>query len=351
MNDLTLELQQSIQEAITSRTPVIIRGGGSKDFLGQCNPGKTLSVNGHKGITSYQPTELVLTARAGTPLKDIEMTLAESNQILPFEPPHFADTATFGGAVASGLSGPIRPYTGSVRDFVLGCKIINGKGEVLNFGGQVMKNVAGYDVSRLMVGAMGTLGLLLEISIKVLPVFPEQICLVQPRSPDDALRFMRTLASQNLPLTGLAYDGDNVHIRLAGAGAAVKAAGKKLGGEKQSQDQFWQALKEQSHPFFSGDQPLWRLSVPPASKQLNLPGKQIIDWGGGLRWLKTDETPERLFNLATNSGGHARLFRDGKPDQPRMQPLPDVMLSLHQKIKDSFDPHAIFNPGRLYPTL
>lgn len=347
MSDLSRELQQTVAEAVANQTPLLIRGGGSKDFLGT-QPGKTVSTAGHSGIISYQPSELVLTARAGTPLTEIEATLAASNQILPFEPPHFSDKATFGGAVASGLSGPIRPYTGSVRDFVLGCTMINGKGQVLKFGGQVMKNVAGYDVSRLMTGAMGTLGLLLDISIKVLPASPEKLCLVQPRNPRDALRFMRTLSAQNLPLTGLAYDGENIRIRLAGAEAAVKAAGRKLGGDKLTEDGFWHHLKEQTHPFFTGRKRLWRLSLPPATPWLEQADKQIIDWGGGLRWLRSDDKPAHLFKLAADNGGHARLFRGGEADEPRMPPLPEAMQTLHQKIKLSFDPDAIFNPGSPY---
>jgi glycolate oxidase FAD binding subunit len=302
----------------------------------------------HCGIVDYQPTELVLTARAGTRLADIESVLAEQGQFLPFEPPHFSENATLGGAVASGLSGSIRPFTGSVRDFVLGCRLINGRGEILQFGGRVMKNVAGYDVSRLMVGAMGALGVLLEISIKVLPMFPDQCFLSQPREAGDALRLMQTLASQNLPLTGLAYDGENVYIRLAGATTSVQAARRKLGGEQHDPDRFWAVVNEQSHHFFDGDIPLWRLSVPPATPVLDLPGKQMIDWSGGLRWLKTTEPAEKLYKLAARSRGHVRLFR-GSEKRPGMQPLSPALLALHKRLKDSFDPHHIFNPGRLYP--
>lgn len=348
MADRTRELQQSVLQAIDNQTPLVIRGGGSKDFLSPTSTDNTLSTASHEGIISYQPTELVLTARASTRLTDIEAALAEAGQMLPFEPPHFSDEATFGGAIASGLSGPIRPYTGSARDFVLGCKIINGKGQILQFGGQVMKNVAGYDVSRLMVGAMGTLGLLLEISIKVLPAYPEQLCLVQPREHRDALRFMRILSSQSLPITGLAYDGENVRLRLAGATTAVKAAGRKLGGERHSHDDFWLALKEQSHRFFQGQQPLWRLSLPPATPWLDQAEKQLLDWGGGLRWFKSHEKPGRIFQLAADLGGHAQLFRGAKPGQPRSQTMSSVMQALHRNIKLSFDPQQIFNPGSPY---
>ncbi|MTI64264.1 glycolate oxidase subunit GlcE [Methylophaga sp.] len=348
MSDRTEELQGRIKQAMASDSPLQIQAGGSKSFLCRQTTAQPLSVKGHSGIINYDPTELVLTARAGTSLKEIEQTLAASQQILPFEPPFFDDGATLGGAIATGLSGPIRPFTGSARDYVLGCQIINGKGEILKFGGQVMKNVAGYDVSRLMVGAMGTLGLLLEISIKVLPAFPNQLYLQQSHPPQEALRFMRRLSSQNLPLSGLAYEGDKVHIRLAGSGSAVKAAAAKIGGEQPADDPFWHELKEQTHAFFDGELALWRLSLPAATAYLNLPGKQLIDWGGALRWLKSDEPSRNLFQLAAGCAGHARLFRGGEADLDRIQPQLPAMRAIHQKIKHSFDPHGILNPGQLY---
>ncbi|MBN47156.1 MULTISPECIES: glycolate oxidase subunit GlcE [unclassified Methylophaga] len=349
MADISKTIQQQILTAVETQQPVNLRGGNTKSFLYHAKPGETLSLQAHQGIVNYQPTELVVTAYAGTKLNDLQSTLAEHNQRLPFDPPHFGDDATLGGAIATGLSGSIRPFTGSARDYVLGCRIINGKGQIMQFGGQVMKNVAGYDVSRLMVGAMGSLGVLLEISLKVLPIPASECYLSQSRDTQDALRMMQTLAAQNLPLSGLAYDGKAVHIRLAGAEAAVRAARQKLGGEHHKADVFWTLVNEQQHRFFDGEIPLWRVSVPPATVNLPISGKQLVDWAGGLRWVKTDESAEKIFTLAARHHGHAQLFRTAKLTEIRRQPLNSGLKRLHQQLKQSFDPHGIFNRGQLYP--
>jgi len=348
MHDQSLELQQQVINALEQKQALTIRGGGSKAFLSPASEYLTLSVQEHQGIIDYHPSELVLTARAGTRLKDIETVLAEAGQILPFEPPQYSDKATLGGTVASGLSGPIRPFTGRVRDFVLGCTLINGKGEIVKFGGQVMKNVAGYDVSRLMVGAMGTLGVLLEISIKVLPAFPVEQHLTQTLSPLQALQTMRHLRSHNLPLSGLAYDGQLLHLRLSGTGSAVSATARKLGGERQNASDFWTQLRDHQHSFFQQSAPLWRISVPPASDVIQVDGDQLIDWAGGLRWVTTTQAAEQVIELAASLNGHARLFRHAAAGQGRLPVLPESLLSLHKKIKHSFDPQGIFNPGQLY---
>lgn len=350
MADLSAQLQQQVAMAIDSGHPLRITGGGGKAFLCPDIDARELAVAEHSGIIDYQPTELVLTARAGTRLSEIEAALTEHGQMLPFEPPHFSPQATLGGAIACALSGSIRPFTGSARDFVLGCRILNGHAQCLHFGGKVMKNVAGYDVSRLMAGAMGSLGVLLEISIKVLPAFPSQCSLIQQRQPADALRLMQTLSTQNLPLSGLAYDGEQVHIRLAGSESSVAATRRKLGGEQQP-DRFWRALNEQTHPFFDGDSPLWRLSLPVATPWLDMPGKQLIDWAGGLRWLRSRDPAESLFRIAARHQGHARLFRSPDGSGPRLHALSPALLALHRRIKASFDPHRLFNPGILYPEL
>ena len=224
-------LQQAVRGALASKTSLNITAGNSKAFLGRVACGQDLCINEHRGIIHYQPTELVITARAGTLLSEIEQTLAEQGQMLAFEPPYFADTATLGGAVACGLSGARRPFAGSVRDFVLGCKIINGKAEVLSFGGEVMKNVAGYDVSRLMAGAMGSLGILLEISLKVLPKPPIEQTVCFELSPTEAINKMAQLSVQCLPVSGLSHDGRRLYIRLSGPETAVRASAKKIGGE------------------------------------------------------------------------------------------------------------------------
>lgn len=351
MSDQSQELQQQVMQALAQQQPVTLRGGGSKEFLTPASEHPIISVRQHQGMIDYHPSELVLTARAGTLLTDIETTLAESGQMLPFEPPRYSDRATLGGTVATGLSGPMRPFTGSVRDYVLGCTLINGKGEIVKFGGQVMKNVAGYDVSRLMVGAMGTLGVLLDISIRVIPAFPDEQHITQTMNQQQALLTMRNLRSENLPISGLAYDGEQLHIRLGGTHSAVKTTSQKLGGEIQHTNNFWTQLRDHQHRFFQQNRPLWRLSVPPASKEINVDGEQLIDWGGGLRWLKTIQPAEQVFALAASVGGHARLFRHAVKGQMRQPQLPDSLLAMHEKIKHSFDPQAIFNPGQLYPGL
>ena len=331
--------------------PLIITGGNSKTFYGRPAHGQPLVVRNHCGIINYEPTELVLTARCGTRLADIESLLVENGQILGFEPPHFGPDATLGGAIACGLSGSRRPYAGSVRDAVLGVKMINGHAEVLKFGGEVMKNVAGFDVSRLMAGALGTLGVLLEISIKVHPAPAADHSLVyRVKDSHVAIAQMLKLTNQNLPLSALCYDGEHLRIRLSGAEVVVDGLRQKLGGELLDWDEaenFWSALREHKLAFFRGDVPLWRLSLPRASVQPDIPGSWFIDWGGALRWLKTHETAATIFAQAKALGGHAGLFRSMEGGE--FQALSPGLENLHRRIKVAFDPYGIFNPGRMYP--
>ena len=296
----TQELQDRVRAALNNKTMLNIVGGNSKHFYGNSpvdsenNKTEIIETRIHQGIVSYEPSELVITARAGTPLKEIEELLAKNNQMLPFEPPHFGEHATLGGAIATGFSGSRRPFTGSARDFVLGTKIISGKGEVMSFGGQVMKNVAGYDVSRLMVGALGTLGLLLEISIKVLPRPNTEVTQCIGMSQQDALKTMRELHQTSLPLSALAYENEKLYIRLSGAETAVNAAQKKVGGETMVHaENFWRQVNEQSHPFFENDQPLWRLSVPYIAN-IDINEKSFVDWSGALHWLHSDKDAEEI---------------------------------------------------------
>lgn len=342
-------LQQAVRDALATKTPLNITAGNSKVFLGRVACGQDLSVNEHRGIIHYQPTELVITARAGTLLSEIEQTLAEQGQMLAFEPPYFADTATLGGAVACGLSGARRPFTGSVRDFVLGCKIINGKAEVLSFGGEVMKNVAGYDVSRLMAGAMGTLGILLEISLKVLPKPPVEQTLRFELSLADAINMMAQLSAQSLPVSGLGYDGRHLSVRLSGPETAVRASAQKMGGELLAETAFWQDLNEQRLDFFNTEMNLWRLAVPPATAALELAGEWFYDWGGGQRWLKSEEPAARIFSVAEQAEGHALLFKGKDLFGDIFQPLSGKLQQLNKQVKQAFDPEAIFNPNRMYP--
>lgn len=346
--DRTCDLQRAVESAFKTGTALNIIGGGSKSFYGRGGQGRPLVLSGHRGIVNYQPSELVLTARSGTLLSDVERRLAEQNQMLAFEPPHFGADATLGGTVACALSGPRRPFTGSVRDFVLGCKIINGQGEVLSFGGEVMKNVAGYDVSRLMAGALGTLGVLLEISLKVLPLPSYEATLGFELDTVRALKEMTTLAGQSLPVSALSYDGSVLWVRLSGPERAVQAAKARLGGDTTVSGGFWQNLNEQALPFFRRKTPLWRLSVPPAAPPLALSGAWFYDWGGSQRWLSSDEPAKAVFAAAQQAEGHALLFRGGDRSGTVFQPEPAALLQINLNLKRAFDPRGILNPGRKY---
>ena len=349
MDDFIAEFVERVRGAAAEKTPLRIRGGGSKDFYGGPLRGEILNTRGHAGIVAYDPTELVITARAGTPLAQIEAALASEGQMLAFEPPHFDEAATLGGVVAAGLSGPRRVAAGSVRDFVLGVRMIDGRGEVLNFGGQVMKNVAGYDVSRLMAGAMGCLGLLLEVSLKVLPLPAAETTLRLEVPQGRALELLNGWAGRPLPISASCWQDDVLTLRLSGTHAAVAAACRQLGGEGAADGAtFWRALREQRAAFFAERLPLWRLSLPSTAAPLDLPGAQLLEWGGSLRWLKSGAAPERI--RAAAAGGHATLFRGS--DEARaegvFQTLPPSLLALHRRLKHAFDPAGIFNPGRMF---
>ena len=349
----TQELQDRIRAAYNDKTMLNIVGGNSKSFYGNRNQHKSeiLETRIHQGIISYEPSELVITARTGTPLKEIEALLAENNQMLPFEPPHFGEHATLGGAIATGLSGSRRPFTGSARDFVLGTKIITGKGDVMTFGGQVMKNVAGYDVSRLMVGALGTLGLLLEVSIKVLPIPNTEITQCIAMSQQDALGTMHKLNQTSLPLSALAYENEKLYVRLSGAQSAVTSAQKKVGGESlMHADNFWQQVNEQTHPFFNEEKSLWRLSVP-YTANISLNENSFIDWAGALYWLYSDKNAEEIQQHAEEQGGAAILFKDANNSKERFPALQAKVKQLQINLKLRFDPFGILNYGRLYSDL
>ena len=347
--DISSELQHTVLESIAQRTPLQIIGGSSKAFYGREQQGKPLSVAAHHGIVSYEPTELFITARAGTRLADIETLLAQHGQSLPFEPPLFSAESSLGGAIACGLSGPRRPYAGSARDFVLGMKILTGKGEILKFGGQVIKNVAGFDVSRLMTGSMGTLGVLLEISIKVLPRPEKEQTRIFECSADHAIKYMNNWAARPLPLSAATFDGQHLYVRLSGSVAALTAAQEKLGGELLAEENpFWGSVRNQTATFFQTDDPLWRISLPAATPPLQLEGACLIDWGGAQRWLKTSETAEKIRSLLVQTGGHASLFRGGDRTGDVFHPLSKPIAILHRRLKAAFDPHGLLNPGRMY---
>ena len=334
---------------ILERKPLQLRGSGSKDFYGGPLAGGVLDTRGHSGIVTYEPTELVVTARCGTPLAELESALAERRQFLACEPPRFG-TATVGGAVAAGLSGPRRAAVGSLRDFVLGVKIMDGEGRVLRFGGEVMKNVAGFDVSRVIAGSLGTLGLILEVSLQVLPVPVGDATLRFELPQDKALEAMNRWAGQPLPLVATCWQDGQLTLRLSGAQAAVASATARLGGEMLADGAaFWLALREQTTEFFAGAAPLWRFALPSATPPLDLPGAQLIEWGGAQRWLRGDPDPAQMHRLAAQAGGHATLFRGGNKAGGVFAPLPAPLMEVHRRLKQSFDPYGVFNPGRMYP--
>jgi glycolate oxidase FAD binding subunit len=346
------QFRDQVLTAVASKLPLRIRGGGSKDWYGQAFDGQILDTRAFSGIVDYEPTELVITARCGTPLAEIEAALAERHQMLAFEPPHFGAGATFGGAVAAGLSGPRRAASGAVRDFVLGAVLMDGKGEALTFGGQVMKNVAGYDVSRLLAGSMGTLGLMLQLSVKVLPLAVREATLRFELSEIDAIRRLNEWGGQPLPISASCWHDGALTVRLSGAQAAVDAAVRDFGGEAVPEGRaFWAGLREQQDPFFAGAQSLWRLSVPSTASAIVLKGEQLIEWGGAQRWLKADSdaaTARNIRSAVTAVGGHATLFRGGDKGVGVFQPLAPAIARIHERLKAAFDPSHIFNPGRMY---
>ena len=346
---LVQQYQHQLQEAYSSVTPLSIQGGGSKAFYGRRIVAEILDVSAYSGIIAYEPTELVITVRAGTTIVEIKEVLAKQNQMLAFEPPCFSKNATIGGMVACGLSGPRRPYVGAVRDFVLGLKCLNGKADHLIFGGQVMKNVAGYDVSRLMTGAMGTLGVLLEISLKVLPKPDYELTLKGGSDISQAIELMNKLARQAIPVSATSFHGDNIFIRISGHRSTVIAASNQLSlAEYPDGESYWESLREHKHDYFLDNKNLWRLSVPSTSRQINLGGEWLIEWGGALRWLKTSGSIEQVREKVAKIGGHATLFRGGDRDGDIFHPLSAGVEQLHVNLKNAFDPKGILNRGRLY---
>ncbi len=347
MHDLVAEWSERIREAAAAGLPLCIRGGGSKDFYGGVREGAVLDTRDFRGIVEYEPTELVLIARAGTPLAEIEHTLAERGQMLAFEPPHLGAAATLGGAIACGLSGPRRAAAGAVRDFVLGARILDGRGDELAFGGKVMKNVAGYDVSRLMAGAMGTLGLLLDVSLKVLPAPVHEVTLRFELDQEAAIRRMNEWAARPYALSATCHQERVLAIRLSGTQAGVEALARQLGGERVSDvNGFWRAVREQQCGFFEDAATLWRLSVKSTTPPLPLSGPQLLEWNGALRWVRTDADPSTVRELARKAGGHATWYRGATDRANAFHPLPEPLARLHKRLKQTFDPADILNRGR-----
>ncbi len=353
MNQVLEQFRQRVLDASAQGTPLQLRGGGTKDWYGQAPRGALLDTRAYTGIIDYDPTELVITARCGTPLAEIEAALDQKNQMLAFEPPYYGEGATLGGVVASGLSGPRRAAAGAVRDFMLGAVLMDGHGEVLHFGGQVMKNVAGYDVSRLLAGSLGTLGLLLEMSVKVLPKPFAETTRQLAMSHAQAIEQLNVWGGQPLPISASAWCDGQLMVRLSGARAAVAAAEIRIGGDNVADPaSLWRDLREQANTFFAEEHSaLWRLSVPSVTPPIDLPGAQLIEWGGAQRWLQTSAPAATIRAAASKAGGHATLYGGDDKSVGVFHPLAPAVAAIHRRLKTSFDPAGIFNPGRLYPEL
>ena len=349
--DKSSELAAQVREAAAHKQPLRLLGLDSKAFYGHPVDAEPLSLATHRGIVRYEPTELVITARAGTPVAEIEAALAANGQMLAFEPPDFAGQASLGGAVASGLGGPRRPWGGAPRDLLLGVTLLDGQGRILRFGGEVMKNVAGYDLSRLMAGALGTLGALLELSIKVLPAPKVERSLVLTVARDRALQLMRDLARQPAPLSAACHLEDRLYIRLSGNASSVAAWEKQIGGDGGAGSDFWRALRDHRLPFFDNPRPLWRLSLAPATPRLDCEHEVLTDWAGAQRWVYTRCAAAELRAEVAKSEGHAILFRHGNDEMSVFHPLDPVRARIHRGLKQRFDPAGILNPGRMYDEI
>ncbi|MEZ5729696.1 MAG: glycolate oxidase subunit GlcE [Burkholderiaceae bacterium] len=350
-------LREQILDAASQRRVLRLRGGDTKSFWGEPVDGEVLDTRAYAGIVSYEPTELVITARAGTPLVEIEDALERAGQMLAFEPPHFGEGATIGGTIACGVSGPRRASAGSARDFVLGAKMLDAGGDWLQFGGQVMKNVAGYDVSRLLCGSLGVLGLIAEVSLKVLPKpAAETSVRIAVGDPDEAVRLFNAWGGRPLPISATCWRSEELCVRFSGARAAVEDAVRRFdaehGGRALAPDEaasFWSGVREHTDVFFDDDTPLWRLSVPSVAPWIDFPGRQLIEWGGALRWIKTSAPAASVRAAAANVGGSAMYIGRHPGGEPVFDPLPPIVAQIHRRLKQRFDPAGIFNAGRMYP--
>jgi glycolate oxidase FAD binding subunit len=348
--DIEADLATQVSAVAATGGALQIVGNASKHFYGETIDALAVEVGAHSGIIDYDPAELVITLRAGCRLREVEALLAQNRQMFAFEPPHFAANASIGGMVASGLAGPRRGFAGSIRDYVLGVKMIDGRGEVLQFGGRVIKNVAGFDLSRVLVGSLGTLGIILEVSIRVMPMFETEVTLAFAHpAADEHIRWINELGSKPYPLSASAWHQGGSCLRLSGSEQGVRHAIAELGGDEVDFD--WSGLREQSHEFFVNGAPLTRVALPPASLDLLRDESQLIEWGGAQRWLCGEADVVALRQRIVGEGGSVCAFRGHAPGTPVFQPLAPAMLRLQRNIKSSLDPAGIFNVGRIYQGL
>jgi glycolate oxidase FAD binding subunit len=356
MEKAITELRARIQAAAADRTALRVRAGGSKDFYGNPPRGLVLDPRGVRGIVSYEPSELSIAARCGTPLAEIEAALDAAGQMLAFEPPYFGEHATIGGCVASGLAGPRRAANGysygGVRDFVLGAKLLDGRGQLLSFGGVVMKNVAGYDVARLLAGSLGVLGVILEVALKVVPKPELEATLQIPMDEAAALAQLNEWGANPWPISASAWQQNTLSLRLSGSAAAVRVALARLPGtaiDNIAAAAFWQGVREHRDAFFIGPAPLWRLSLPSTAGPLDLDLAQLIEWGGALRWIRSERPAAEIRARTLSLGGHATLFRGGARGEGVFTPLSPGVSAIHQRLRSQFDPAGIFDAQRMYP--
>ena len=347
--DLTAALAATVAAATEERRALRIVGGDTKAFYGRRPTGEPLAVSDHRGVISYDPSELVITARAGTPIAEVESLLGLHGQMLAFEPPILGPASTLGGVVAAGLSGPRRPFAGAVRDSVLGVTVLDGCGRSLRMGGTVFKNVAGFDGFRLMAGALGCLGVLLDVSIRVAPRPRAEASCSFDIDWTAARERITALMRTPVPLSGAAHDGERLHLRFSGPAAAVEAATKAAGGDE-TPELFWKHLRNRSTGPLTAPR-LWRLSVPRTAQLDALPGRWLRDWAGGEIWLESGESAARIRTLAADVRGHAMLYRGATAGEAVFAPLPDGLLALPRRLKSAFDPAGVFNPGRMYEEL
>jgi len=347
--DLGDELAGRVRAAGADGAALHIVGGDTKAWYGRRTGGEALDISGHRGVVAYEPSELVITARAGTPVMEIEALLAGHGQRLAFEPPVFGPASTIGGAVAAGLAGPRRPFAGAVRDFVLGIRVLDGRGRPLRFGGTVFKNVAGFDAFRLMAGALGCLGALLEVSLRVTPAPAARIALAFETDWPASRNRLAELMRRPLPLSGACHDGRRLHLRLCGPEAGVREAAHELGGEEEPLA-FWEGVRHMTHGLLAAPR-LWRLSAPQTAELADLEGDWWWDWAGAQRWLVSEERPERIRAAAASAGGHATLFRGARGGEEVFTPLAAPLFELHRRLKNAFDPLGVLNPGRMYEGL
>jgi glycolate oxidase FAD binding subunit len=343
-------LAEQVRRATSRKTPLRIVGGDTKAFYGRRVGGEALLLADHRGVISYDPSELVIVARGGTPLAEIEARLVQGGQMLAFEPPRFGAASTIGGVVAAGLAGPRRPFSGGVRDCVLGATILDGQGRVLRFGGQVFKNVAGFDAFRLMAGAMGCLGVILEVSLRVAPRPARELAATLELPMEAARARLAEAMRKPSALSGAFHDGQRLHLRFCGGEAGVAEAARFWGGEDEALGA-WDSIRDHAHPATAHAERLWRLSLPQTAPIPPCGDVLAWDWAGLQVWMTSGATPDTIWRAAADAGGHAALFRGARDGQEVFQPLAPALLALHQRLKAALDPVGVFNPGRMYGAL